>query len=138
MGEKRCTYTLHGAQQIYVYGEQRIIKSSAIGATNVEEIEWLTENMLQFSADWKEKGWGYMCCIGEMNPVTPEESLALIELHKQLETANCKGIAFVNPAAFVVGVQAKKHQKKSRAAYKEKHFKSEEEAMEWLESLFSE
>lgn len=126
-------YSLHGAQQIYVYEEKRIIKSSAVGATNVEEIRWLAEKMMNFAAEWKETGWGYVCCIGEMEPVTSEESEALIELHKKLEDANCKALAFVNPDAFVIGVQAKKHQKKSKASYKEKHFKTEEEAIAWLE-----
>ena len=126
-------YSLHGTQQIYVYSEKRIIKSSAIGTTNVEEVRWLSEKMVSFAEEWKESGWGYVCCIGEMSPVTADVSEELIELHKKLETSGCKAIAFVNPDAFMVGMQAKKHQKKSKASYKEKHFKTEEEAVAWLE-----
>ncbi len=126
---------MHGAQRIYVYEDLRIIKSSAIGSTNVEEILWLTENMVHFARNWKESGWGYICCIGDMTPVTSEESDALIELHKKLDEANCLGIAFVNPHAFVIGVQAKKHQKKSKVSYQEHHFKTEKEAVKWLQTL---
>ncbi len=128
-------YTFYGVQQIYVYADEHIIKSCATGTTNLNEIQWLADNMINFANDWKESGWGYMCCIGDMTPVSAEESEALVELHKRIEKANCKAIAFVNPAAFVIGVQAKKHQKKSKVAYKEKHFKTEEEAKAWLEAL---
>ncbi len=130
-------YTFYGVQQIYVYSDERIIKSSATGSTNVKEIQWLSDNMINFASDWKEKGWGYICCIGDMTPVSNEESEALIVLHKKIEEANCKAIAFVNPATFVIGVQAKKHQKKSKAAYKEKHFKTEEEAKAWLKEILN-
>jgi len=130
-------YSLYGTQQIHVYSDKRIIKSSAIGTTNVEEIQWLTEKMLGFSKEWNECGWGYLAGISEMTPVTPEVSDALVELHKKLELSGCKGIAFVDPDALVIALQAKKHQKKSKASYKEKHFKTEEEAMRWLEKLLS-
>lgn len=126
-------YSLHGTQQIYVYAEKRIIKSSAVGTTNVEEVRWLSEKVLSYAADWKDIGWGYVCCIGEMSPVTHDVSEELIGFHKKLENAGCKAIAFVNPDAFVIGMQAKKHQKKSKASYKEKHFRTEEDAIEWLE-----
>ncbi len=131
-------YSLHGAQQIYVYEDKRVIKSSAIGATTVEEIEWLTDKMLEYAAQWNECGWGYLVGIGEMTPVASDVSKELIELHKKLEVAGCKAIAFVNPDAFVIAAQAKNHQRKSKASYKEKHFKTEVEAFAWLEKILQE
>ncbi len=128
-------YSLHGAQQIYVYEDKRVIKSSAIGATTVEEIQWLTDKMLEYATQWKECGWGYLVGIGEMTPVPADVSKELIELHKKLELAGCKAIAFVNPDAFVIAAQAKNHQRKSKASYKEKHFKTDEEAFVWLEKI---
>ena len=128
-------YSLHGAQQIHVYSEKRVIKSSAVGATNVEEVRWLKDKMLEYAADWKDCGWGYLVGIEEMTPVDVDVSKELIELHKKLEQAGCKAIAFVDPDAFVIAVQAKKHQRKSKASYKEKHFKTDEEAFAWLEKI---
>lgn len=128
-------YSLHGAQQIHVYSEKRVIKSSAVGATNVEEVRWLKDKMLEYAADWKDCGWGYLVGIEEMTPVDADVSKELIELHKKLEQAGCKAIAFVDPDAFVIAVQAKKHQRKSKASYKEKHFKTDEEAFAWLEKI---
>ncbi len=130
-------YSLHGAQQIYVYEEKRIIKSSATGKTNEEEVQWLTDKMLEYSEEWKDCGWGYLVGIGDMEPVTAEVSAMLIEFHKKLESAGCKAIAFVESDAFVIAVQAKRHGKKSKTAYKEKHFKREKEAMDWLEKMLS-
>lgn len=128
-------YSLHGAQKIHVYSEKRIIKSSAVGETNVQEVRWLADRMVEYAAEWKECGWGYLVGISEMAPVTSDVSVELIELHKKLELAGCKAIAFVKADAFVISVQAKKHQKKSKASYKEEYFKTEEEAFAWLEKM---
>lgn len=130
-------YSLHGSQQIYVDSEKKIIKSSAIGETNEEEVHWLVDKVLEYSEEWKESGWGYLVGISDMDPVKPEVSEILVDFHKKLETAGCKAIAFVQSDAIVVAVQAKRHQKKSKASCKEKHFKKEKEAMSWLEKVLS-
>lgn len=130
-------YSLHGAQKIHVYSEKRIIKSSAVGDTNVEEVRWLADRMMEYAAEWSECGWGYLVGISEMTPVSSDVSAELIELHKKLEMAGCKAIAFVRADAFVISVQAKKHQKKSKASYKEESFKTEEEAFAWLEKMLN-
>lgn len=131
-------YSLHGAQQIHVYVDQRIIKSSAVGSTTVEEVQWLTDKILEYAAEWKECGWGYLVGIGEMTPVSADVSQELIVLHKKLEEAGCKAIAFIDPDVFVIAAQAKNHQRKSKAAYKEKHFRTEEEATAWIEKILQE
>lgn len=131
-------YSLNGAQRIYVYKDKRIIKSSASGATNVTEVKWLTEKMVEYSADWKECGWGYVVGISEMEPVNAEVSEKLVELHKAVEQAGCKAIAFVDPNAFMLAMQAKKHQRVSKVSCKEKHFKTDEDAIAWLEKILNE
>lgn len=128
-------FSVRGAQRIYVYEEQRIIKSCAVGTTTVEEVMWLSEKMTDYAAAWKECGWGYIVGIGEMTPVSPEISVELVELHKRIEIAGCKAIAFVDPDAYVIAVQAKNHQKRSKASYKEKHFRTEQEAFDWLQKI---
>ena len=126
-------YSLHGVQQIYVYSDKRVIKSGAVGTTNVEEVRWLGDKLLEYAKDWKECGWAYLVDIKEMEPVSSDVSKELIDLHKKLEEAGCIAIAFVDPDAFVIAAQAKKHQRKSKASSKEKHFRTEEEALVWLE-----
>ncbi len=126
-------YSLHGAQQIYVYADKRIVKSSAVGETTVEEVQWLSDKLMEYAVAWKEEGFGYVVGIEEMTPVKPDVSKELIELHKRLENAGCRAIAFVDPHAYVIATQAKSHQRKSKVSYKEKHFRTEEEAITWLE-----
>ncbi|MBQ9983751.1 MAG: hypothetical protein IJP29_04100 [Lachnospiraceae bacterium] len=128
-------HAFHGAQKVHVFSEKRIIKSCAVGETNVEEIKWLSDMILKYATEWKEAGWGYLVGIGEMTPVKAEVSAELVNLHKAVEEVGCKAIAFVDPDNFVIAVQAKRHQKKSKAGYLEKHFPSEEAAIEWLEKM---
>ena len=130
-------YSLQGAQKIHVYSEKRIIKSSAVGETNEEEVRWLQDRVLEYAEEWKESGWGYVVGISEMSPVSAEVSAELVEFHKKLETAGCKALAFVKADAFVISVQAKKHQKKSKASYKEKYFATDEDAFVWIEKMLS-
>lgn len=128
------TYT-NGAQTVTTYPGKRYIKSGADKATNVAEVKWLTEKLAELSASWKATGWGYICDISHMPPVTPDVSAELINLHKQLAASNCKAMAFVNFAAFITGAQAKDHQKKSNTVIEEGTFKTEEEAIKWLETV---
>lgn len=128
-------YSTYGAQEVQVFTEKHIIKSSAKGETNVAEVRWLTELILESSSTWKEDGWGYVVGINDMTPVSSEVSKELVELHKKVEVAGCKAIAFIDPDAFVISMQAKKHQRKSKTSNKEKHFKTEEEAFSWVEKV---
>ena len=42
-----------GVQKIEVFEDDLIIKSGADGVTNVEEIIWLKEKLLEISKKWK-------------------------------------------------------------------------------------
>ena len=128
-------YSTYGAQEVQVFPEKHIIKSSAKGETNVAEVRWLTELILESTSSWKETGWGYVVGINDMEPVNHEVSKELVELHKKVETAGCKAIAFIDPNALILSLQAKKHQRKSKTSNKEKHFKTEEEAFAWVEKI---
>ena len=131
-------YQMYGAQKLHVLYEKRIIKSKAVGTTTLAEVKWLSDNIIENATPWKEQGWVYVVGIGDMEPVSHEISVELIEFHKRLEAVGCKAIAFVDPDAFIIAFQAKKHQKKSKASYVEKHFRTEEEALEWAEKLLNE
>ena len=124
-----------GAQTIETYTGKKYIKSGAVGATTAGEVRWLTEKLVSLSAAWKSSGWGYIVDIGKMSPCTPDVSEELVNLHKQLSAAGCKAMAFVNFAAFITGAQAKEHQKKSNTVIQEGTFKTEEEAIKWLDTI---
>lgn len=125
----------HGAQIVETIPGKRAIKSSAAGATNVVEVKWLTEKLVSTSAPWKASGWAYIVDISKMAPATPEVSKELITLHSKLTAAGCKAMAFVEGAAFVLAAQAKEHQKQSHAAIQEGHFRTEAEALKWIDTI---
>lgn len=124
-----------GAQTVETIEGKKIIKSGAVGATTLEEIKWLTKTLVEKSAAWKASGWGYISDISKMSPVTPDMSAELVKLHQALETSNCKAMAFVVGTSIFTDAQAKSHQKQSHAGVQEGHFKTEAEAIAWLDTI---
>ena len=125
----------HGAQTVETITGKKAIKSGAVGATNVEEIRWLINQLTTLSGAWKATGWAYIIDITKMAPAAPEVSAELVNLHKQLTAAGCKAMAFVEGSAFMVAAQAKEHQKQSQAAIQEAHFRTEAEALAWVDTI---
>lgn len=125
----------HGAQTVETIAGKRAIKSGAVGATTVEEIRWLVNQLVTQSAQWKTAGWAYVIDITKMSPAAPEVSAELVNLHKQLTAAGCKAMAFVEGNAFMLAAQAKEHQKQSHAVIKEGHFRTEQEALAWVDTI---
>lgn len=125
----------HGAQVVETIPGKRAIKSSAAGATTVEEVRWLTAKLVSTAAPWKTSGWAYIVDISKMAPAAPEVSKELVNLHTQLTAAGCRAMAFVEGSAFVLAAQAKEHQKQSHAAIKEGHFKTEADALKWVDTI---
>jgi len=125
----------HGAQVVETIPGKRIIKSGAAGATNAEEVRWLTSKLVSTAAPWKTSGWAYIVDISKMAPAAPDVSKELVNLHSQLTAAGCKAMAFVEGSSFVLAAQAKEHQKQSHAIIKEGHFKTEAEALKWIDTI---
>ncbi len=125
----------HGAQTIDTYAGKKVLKSGAVGSTTVEEVKWLTEKLVSLSVAWKSTGWAYIVDISSMSPVTPDISQELVNLHKKLAASGCKAMAFVNFASFITGAQAKEHQKKSNTLIQEGQFRTEAEALKWIDTI---
>ncbi len=125
----------HGVQSVETITGKRAIKSVAVGATNVEEIRWLTKQLMTLSGVWKTSGWAYIVDISKMDPAAPEVSAELINLHKQLTAAGCRAMAFVEGSSFMLAAQAKEHQKQSHAVIREGHFRTEAEALAWIDTI---
>lgn len=114
---------------------KRIIKSSKVGAATPSDIRELTTKLVSMSSQFKTTGWGYVVDISKMDPVTPDVSVELVEMTKKILANGCKAMAFVEGGAFMTAAQAKQHQKQSNSTIKEGHFRTEAEAMKWLESV---
>ena len=71
-----------GVQKIEVFEDDLIIKSGADGVTNVEEIIWLKEKLLEISKKWQGKKWAYIADISKLEIVPTEVSSELIKLHE--------------------------------------------------------
>ena len=125
----------HGAQTVETIPGKRAIKSGAVGSTTVEEIRWLVQQLTLLSGAWKSNGWAYVVDITKMAPAAPEVSAELVNLHKELTNAGCKAMAFVEGGAFMRAAQAKEHQKQSHAAIQEGHFRTEAEALAWVDTI---
>jgi len=125
----------HGAQTVETIPGKRVVKSGAVGSTNAEEVRWLTQTLVSAAAAWKLSGWAYIVDISKMSPVTPDVSQELVALHQKLTAAGCKAMAFVDFGSFVTAAQAKQHQQQSKAGIQEGHFKTEAEAMAWIDKI---
>lgn len=125
----------HGTQTVETFNGKRVVKSGAVGSTNVEEVKWLTNMLSSISAPWKTLGWGYIVDISKMSPAAPEVSQELVNLHKVLTAGGCKAMAFVDGASFFTAAQAKEHQKQSHAMIQEGHFRTEADAIKWIDTL---
>ena len=125
----------HGTQTVETITGKRAVKSGAVGATNVEEIRWLVNQLVTVSAAWKASGWAYIVDITQMAPASPEVSAELVDLHKKLTAAGCKAMAFVEGGAFMLAAQAKEHQKQAHTVIQEGHFRTEAEALAWIDTI---
>ena len=50
----------NGAQTVEKIPGRKIILSSAVGKTNIDELRWLTETILSETKLWKNTGWAYV------------------------------------------------------------------------------
>lgn len=125
----------HGTQTVETITGKRAVKSGAVGATNVDEIRWLVNQLVTVSAAWKASGWAYIVDITKMAPASPEVSAELVDLHKKLTAAGCKAMAFVEGGAFMLAAQAKEHQKQAHTVIQEGHFRTEAEALAWIDTI---
>ena len=125
----------NGAQKVETIPGKRVVKSGATGSTTVEEVKWLTETLLSLTSSWQSSGWAYIVDITKMDPVTPDISAELVNLHKAFGQANCKAMAFVDYCSFVTAVQANQHQKQADNEILQAHFKTDEEALAWIDTI---
>ena len=123
-----------GAQTVNVVPGRNVVVSAGVGKTNVEEIKWLTKTVLESAAGWKQAGWAYVADCSQMSPVGPSEGGELVRMTKAFVEAGCKAIGFAEGNSFMLKVQAQKNTERSETGILEAHFKTTEEALEWLKN----
>lgn len=114
---------------------RNIVKSGGIGDWKPEYVETLEKNLINLAKSFGNKPFAYIADPTKMNPILSKEtSAAFTRLHEALAKAGCKAIAFLDGNTAAMKLQSQKHQNLSEAKEMQVlHFKTETEALEWLE-----
>ncbi|MBE6351215.1 MAG: hypothetical protein E7062_10800 [Spirochaetaceae bacterium] len=123
----------NGAQSVQVISGRKIVLSAGVGATNIDELKWLTQTVLAEAALWKLSGWAYIADCSQMDPVSPAEGGELVTMTKKFVEAGCKAFGFAEGNSIMLKVQAKKNTERSETGVIEGHFATVEEVLEWLD-----
>lgn len=122
----------NGAQSVEVIPGRKIVLSAGVGKTNIDELKWLTETVLEEAKNWKLSGWAYIADCSQMSPVSPAEGGELVVMTKKFVDAGCKAFAFAEGKSIMLKVQAQKNTERSQTGITEGHFATVEEALDWL------
>ena len=122
----------NGAQTVEVIEGRRIVLSGAVGKTNIDELKWLTDTVLENAKAWKSTGWAYVADCSQMKPVTPAEGGELVTMTKKFVEAGCKAFGFAEGSSYMLKVQAQKNTERSQTGVLEGHFATREEVLAWL------
>ena len=125
---------VNGAQSVEVIPGRKIVLSAGVGKTNIAELKWLTETILEEAKDWKTTGWAYIADCSQMDPVTPAESGELVVMTRKLVNAGCKAFGFAEGGSVMLKVQAKKNTERSQTGVLEKHYATVDEVLKWLQN----
>lgn len=121
-----------GAQTVETITGRKIVLSTGVGKTNLDELTWLTDTVLSSANAWKQSGWAYIADCSKMSPVSPSEGGALVTMTKKFVDAGCKAFAFVEGSSIMLKIQAQKNTQRSETGVLEGHFATREEALAWL------
>lgn len=124
----------NGAQSVEVVAGRRVVLSAGVGKTNVDELKWLTETVLNSAKAWKATGWAYIADCSQMSPVGPAEGGELVRMTKAFVDAGCKAFAFAEGTSIMLKIQAQKNTERSETGVLEAHFATVEEALDWLKN----
>ncbi len=126
----------NGAQTVEVIPGRRIVLSGAVGRTNVDELVWLTNTVLENAAAWKSRGWVYVADCSQMDPVGPKEAGELVKMTKAFVDAGCIAFGFAEGKSVLLRIQTQKNTERSETGIPEGHFATREEALDWIKKEF--
>lgn len=122
----------NGAQSVEVIPGRKIVLSAGVGKTNINELKWLCETVLEEAKKWKATGWAYIADCSQMSPVTPAEGGELVVMTQKFVEAGCKAFGFAEGNSVMLKVQAKKNTERSQTGVIEGHFATVDEVLTWL------
>nr|MBP3597853.1 hypothetical protein [Eubacterium sp.] len=122
----------NGAQKVEVIPMRKIVLSTGTGKTNIDELKWLTETVLEEASAWKAQGWAYVADCSNMRPVSASESGELVKMTKAFVEAGCKAFGFIEGTSMMLKIQAQKNTERSETGVLEGHFATREEVLDWL------
>lgn len=123
---------VNGAQSVETIPGRKIVLSAGVGKTNIDELKWLTETVLDSAKAWKSSGWAYIADCSKMSPVGPAEGGELVKMTKAFVDAGCKAFGFAEGTSVMLKLQAQKNTQRSETGITEGHFATVEEVLEWL------
>lgn len=124
----------NGAQSVEVIAGRKIVLSAGVGKTNIDELKWLTDTVLESAAAWKSTGWAYIADCSQMSPVSPAEGGELVKMTKAFVDAGCKAFGFAEGKSIMLKIQAQKNTQRSETGVLEGHFETVEEVLDWLKT----
>lgn len=124
----------NGAQSVEVIAGRKIVLSAGVGKTNIDELKWLTDTVLESAAAWKNTGWAYIADCSQMSPVSPAEGGELVKMTKAFVDAGCKAFGFAEGKSIMLKIQAQKNTQRSETGVLEGHFETVEEVLDWLKT----
>lgn len=113
---------------------RNIVYSRGSGVARAHQIAELYENIADMARNFPEgEPWAYMAFIEELQQVSPKGSSQYVELHKTLEAAGCKYIAYIEGNSYEVSVQSYKHKQLSHTPGTiNKYFATMQEGLDWF------
>lgn len=123
-----------GCFKIWADEERNIVYSRGTGVAHAHEIEEMYKTLVEFAKNFPEgSSWGYMAFIEDLQQVSPKGSSRYVDLHKTLEAAGCKYIAYIEGNSYEVSVQSYKHKQMSQTpATINKYFATKDEGLAWF------
>lgn len=120
--------------KVWTDSDRHIVYSRGEGIAHAHEIEELYENIAILAKEFPEgESWAYMAFIEELQQVSPKGSSRYVELHKTLEAAGCKFIAYIEGNSYEVSVQSFKHKQMSQTPGTiNKYFATKDEGLAWF------
>jgi len=117
---------------------RRIVWTEGVGQAYPEAIQKVTEYVLAKAKTFGPGKWAYIPGIEKMDPIFDSETQnCFAEMHNKCQEAGCVAFAFISGGMAAIKVQSKRHQKQSHAeGITTEHFRTADEAMEWLKEDF--
>jgi hypothetical protein len=113
---------------------RNILKSGCIGKWTPEDVNDLINETLKLVKGFGPGKWANIVDPSKMYPILSKETgQAFMDLHKKFAEAGCIAVAFLDAKTAATRLQTQKYQEKSGVQESEtRHFKTEQEALEWL------